>query len=68
MDQVTTSTHMEYEAHCGKFWITAYSGSCGCSWTVDMWGNVRKVVVCRRCMKAGILKDQLVFDLERLTS
>ncbi len=65
MDQVTASTHMGYETQRGKFWVTAYSGSCGCSWTVDMWGNVRKVKVCSRCMKAEILRDQLVFDLTR---
>jgi len=62
---VTASHHMEYEDAVGKFWITAYSSDCGCSWTVDMWGNVTKVKVCSRCINERRLRDQLVFDLTR---
>ncbi len=63
--QITASTHMGYEAQQGKFWVTVYTGSCGCSWSVDMWGNVRRARVCGQCMKKATLQDQLVFDLNR---
>lgn len=65
IDQISASTELAYEPGDGKLWVTCYNSHCGCSWTVDMWGNVRKVMVCRRCMAAPVLKEQLVFDLTR---
>jgi len=57
--QITASIFTEYEQGYG-FMITEYLARCGCNWKVDMWGNVRAVRVCERCVKKGYpWEDQL---------
>jgi len=48
MNQVTASVETIYEdgAVC---LTTRYTALCGCDWTVDMRGNVRRVQVCQAC-------------------
>jgi len=49
MNQVTAVVQPMWED--GEMVIEVhYSGACGCRWTVDMWGRVRKVKVCSGCM------------------
>jgi len=47
MDQVTAVIETIHE---GNFRVltTRYLSECGCAWVVDMWGNVRRVVICLR--------------------
>jgi len=47
MDQITATVQMVYEGDL-KVLTTHYLSECGCAWVVDMWGNVRRVVVCQR--------------------
>jgi len=59
-DQISTSISTVYE-NGRKVKVTGYVGGCGCAWLVDMWGNVRSVYVCSRCMKVDRHADQLLF-------
>ncbi len=47
MDQVTASVHTWFEGDVCII-ITDYQSTCGCRWKVDMWGNVRRIEVCKR--------------------
>jgi len=47
---------------------TRYLSECGCEWVVDMWGNVRRVVVCERDTNDIRELDQLKLDFEALRS
>lgn len=47
MDQVTASVETIHEGNL-RVLTTRYLSECGCEWVVDMWGNVRRVVVCER--------------------
>lgn len=41
--------------------VTDYTGSCGCYWSVDMWGKVRVVHVCEACLDVRYpWEDQLL--------
>jgi len=41
-----------------------FLAECGCHWVVDMWGNVRSVVVCPQCrLVPWIHEDQLILQL-----
>jgi len=63
MNQVTASVETHVGGH-EKLMVTCYTGDCGCRWVVDMWGNVRTVEVCRRCMCTNLDREnQLAFEL-----
>jgi len=47
MDQVTAVVETIHEGNL-RVLTTRYLSECGCEWVVDMWGNVRRVVICRR--------------------
>ncbi len=58
-DQISASCSMWWDAG-KKLYVTEYVASCGCNWTVDMWGNVRRVVVCLGCVSLDLeFDDQL---------
>jgi len=56
MDQVTASVESVYEGNT-RLLTTRYLSECGCEWIVDMWGNVRRVMICPRDM--GGIRDSL---------
>ncbi len=56
MNQITTSVYQVFERGVGTY-VTEYSADCGCRWVVDMYGNVRRVKVCGRCMMHDDLWD-----------
>ena len=63
MDQVTAVVETVHYAD-QRLLTTRYLSECGCAWTVDMWGNVRRVKICPR--DTGDIRDfdQLgLFDL-----
>ncbi len=61
MNQITTSVYQTFENGIGTF-VTEYSSDCGCRWVVDMYGRVRKVTVCKDCVrKPDVLVGQLDF-------
>ncbi len=60
MNPVTAVVQEMFE-YGDKFLQVNYAAECGCRWVVDMWGNVRSVAVCRRCMKTPD-RDQLIWD------
>ena len=47
MDQVTATVVTIYEGNLCLL-KTNYLSECGCQWSVDMWGNVHRVVICPR--------------------
>lgn len=47
MDQVTAVVETVYEGNL-RLLTTRYLSECGCEWVVDMWGNVRRVMICVR--------------------
>ena len=64
MDQVTAVVETIHEGTL-RVLTTRYLSECGCEWVVDMWGNVRRVVICARDADHGypIWEDQLrLFD------
>ncbi len=63
MDQVTASIETIHEGPLCVL-VTHYLSECGCTWDVDMWGNVRRVKVCPRDTDDIRAIDQLSFDLE----
>ena len=64
MDQVTAVVETIHEGSSCVL-TTRYLSECGCEWVVDMWGNVRRVRICRR--DAGDIRelDQLDLDFGR---
>ena len=64
MDQVTASIEMVYEDNLHVLTTRYLNTSCGCEWVVDMWGNVRRVVICARDTDTLRWADQLKMDLE----
>ena len=63
MDQVTAEIET---LHYGdeRLLTTRYLSECGCEWVVDMWGNVRRVMICPR--DSDLIEDdpdKLKFDL-----
>jgi len=67
MDQVTAVVEMVHEGNL-KVLTTRYLSECGCAWVVDMWGNVRRVVVCPRDTNDIRRLDQMTFEFERAKS
>lgn len=68
MNQISAHFQVEYEDG-ERTHSTIYTGSCGCVWRVDMYGNVRSVSVCRDCMVRPLpweeqMALQLVTDSE----
>lgn len=60
MDQISAVVRSEF--HTGaEYLVTDYEAKCGCRWSVDYRGNVRRAHVCRDCMEAAglIHKGQL---------
>jgi len=47
MDQITASIETIHEGNL-RVLTTRYLSECGCEWVVDMWGNVRRVMICPR--------------------
>ena len=47
MDQVSAVVETVHYAD-QRLLTTRYLSECGCEWTVDMWGNVRRVKICPR--------------------
>ncbi len=59
MNQVTAVCSVFWEDG-QKLYKTHYLASCGCEWQVDMWGNVRRVMVCADDVQRGYpSQDQL---------
>ena len=63
MDQVTALCHLEVE-YGTEYYVTDYLAECGCHWRVDMWGNVRTVVICHRCNSRWVVDPQLALLFE----
>ena len=61
-NQVTASIELLYEDHLHVFTTRYLNTECGCEWVVDMWGNVRRVMVCARDMNAVRYADQVTMD------
>jgi len=59
MDQITASLETVHEGNL-RVLTTRYLSECGCEWVVDMWGNVRRVVVCERDTNDIRWEDQLM--------
>jgi len=64
MDQVTAVVETVFEGDL-RLLTTRYLSECGCEWVVDMWGNVRRVVICERDRTDDRHLDQLYFEFER---
>ncbi len=45
---------------------THFFAECGCDWTVDMWGLVRRVAVCPDCTRTPEYYDQMGLELTPL--
>jgi len=61
MDQVTAVVETECYGK-ERLLTTKYSSECGCVWTVDMWGNVRRVKICPRDTNDIRWEDQLSLE------
>jgi len=61
MDQVTAVVETLHEGPLCVL-TTRYLSECGCEWTVDMWGNVRRVKICPRDTNDIRQLDQLTFE------
>ena len=62
LDQVTAVVETFYDSDHQRLLTTRYLSECGCEWVVDMWGNVRRVMICPRDTDKVYQLDQL--DLE----
>ena len=58
MDQVTAVIETIHEQDL-RVLTTRYLSECGCEWVVDMWGNVRRVMICPRDLDDVRRGDQL---------
>ena len=58
MDQVTAVVETVQEGTL-RLLTTRYLSECGCEWVVDMWGNVRRVMICERDLNDVRELDQL---------
>jgi len=65
MDQVTAVVETLYYEQGVQLLTTKYLSECGCEWVVDMWGNVRRVVICERDREMERHLDQLDFEFNR---
>ena len=61
MDQVTAVVETIHEGSL-QLLTTRYLSECGCEWVVDMWGNVHRVMVCRRDTDTERRLEQLEFE------
>lgn len=60
-DQISAEVKTVYEYRKRHIEVS-YLAFCGCGWTVDMWGNVRKVRVCEKCGNWDGFEQLSVFD------
>jgi len=61
MERTVTASHSEFSEDGSRCFVTEYTGSCGCFWSVDMWGRVRVVSVCEKCLDVRYpWEDQLL--------
>ena len=65
MDQVTASIETIHEGTL-RVLTTRYLSECGCEWVVDMWGNVRRVMICPRDTDDIRELDQLNLELREV--
>jgi len=64
-DQVSAVVRPGYE-NGKRFLEISFLAICGCRWVVDMWGNVRSVAVCSKCMRVDLdFGHQLNLELIR---
>jgi len=64
MDQVTAVVETIYEGDL-RVLTTRYLSECGCEWVVDMWGNVRRVMICEKDVQRGYpSEDQISLPFE----
>lgn len=60
MNRVTAVVETIHEGTL-RVLTTRYLSECGCEWVVDMWGNVRRVMICRRDT-TNFMPSQLAFS------